>query len=123
MKTATNGSSTDRWSISNARRASFAILVGCPEHRPEIPQAANSAFLVDLPQEGWNDVRGFETMHSGTGHSEILITDLRVHKNQMLGGRDEDYLLGQYRLGSVRRWRRRSPSHAHYSAHHRRIHR
>jgi acyl-CoA dehydrogenase len=97
--------------------------VGCPEHRPEIPQAANSAFLVDLPQEGWNDVRGFETMHSGTGHSEILITDLRVHKNQMLGGRDEDYLLGQYRLGSVRRWRRRSPSHAHYSAHHRRKHR
>ena len=91
-----------KWFISNARRASFAILVCRTEENPEIPQAANSAFLIDLPQEGWNDVREVETMHGGTGHSEIVITDLRVHKDQMLGGRGQGHLLGQYRLGPAR---------------------
>jgi alkylation response protein AidB-like acyl-CoA dehydrogenase len=88
-----------KWFISNARRSSFAILVCRTEENPEIPQAANSAFIIDLPQEGWNDVREVETMHGGTGHSEIVITDLRVHKRQMLGGRGQGHLLGQYRLG------------------------
>ena len=91
-----------KWFISNARRATFAILVCRTEDNPEIPQAANSAFLIDLPQEGWNDVREVETMHGGTGHSEIVITDLRVHKDQMLGGRGQGHLLGQYRLGPAR---------------------
>jgi acyl-CoA dehydrogenase len=91
-----------KWFISNARRASFAILVCRTEENPEIPQAANSAFIIDLPQEGWNDVREVETMHGSTGHSEIVIEDLRVHKRQMLGGRGQGHLLGQYRLGPAR---------------------
>jgi len=41
-------------------------------------------------------------MHGGTGHSEILIEDLRVHESQMLGGRGQGHLLGQYRLGPAR---------------------
>ena len=41
-------------------------------------------------------------MHGGTGHSEIVITDLRVHNDQMLGGRGQGHLLGQYRLGPAR---------------------
>jgi acyl-CoA dehydrogenase len=91
-----------KWFISNARRAEFAILVCRTEENPDIPQAANSAFIIDLPQEGWNDVREVETMHGGTGHSEIVITDLRVHNDQMLGGRGQGHLLGQYRLGPAR---------------------
>ncbi len=91
-----------KWFISNAHRANFAILVARTEENPDIPQAANSAFLVDLPSEGWNEVRQIETMHGGTGHSEILIEDLRVHKDQMLGGRGQGHLLGQYRLGPAR---------------------
>ncbi len=91
-----------KWFISNARRAAFAILVCRTEENPEIPQAANSAFVVDLPQDGWNDVREVETMHGGTGHSEIVIEDLRVHDDQMLGGRGQGHLLGQYRLGPAR---------------------
>ena len=91
-----------KWFISNAHRANFAIL-GCrTEENPDIPQAANSAFIVDLPTEGWNEVRQIETMHGGTGHSEIIIEDLRVHKDQMLGGRGQGHLLGQYRLGPAR---------------------
>ena len=57
-----------------------------PKTIPDIPQAANTAFIIDLPADGWNDVREIETMHGSTGHSEILIEDLRVHNDQMLGG-------------------------------------
>ncbi|MFA9565408.1 MAG: acyl-CoA dehydrogenase family protein [Acidimicrobiales bacterium] len=91
-----------KWFISNAHRASFAILIARTEDAPDRPQAANTAFLVDIPQDGWNEVRQIETMHGSTGHSEIVIEDLRVHKDQMLGGRGQGHLLGQYRLGPAR---------------------
>ncbi len=91
-----------KWFISNARRAKFAILIVRTEENPDIPQAANSAFIIDLPQPGWTEVREVETMHGGTGHSEIRVENLRVHKNQMLGGRGQGHLLGQYRLGPAR---------------------
>jgi len=91
-----------KWFISGARRATFAILICRTEDQPEIKQAANSAFIIDLPSDGWNDVREVETMHGGTGHSEIVIEDLRVHNDQMLGGRGQGHLLGQYRLGPAR---------------------
>ena len=91
-----------KWFISNARRSNFAILIARTEHDPELPQAANTAFIVDLPSEGWNEVREVETMHGSTGHSEIVITDLRVHDSQILGGRGNGHRLGQYRLGPAR---------------------
>jgi len=91
-----------KWFISNAHRASFAILIVRTEDDPDLPQAANTAFLVDLPHEGWDEVRQIETMHGSTGHSEILLKDLRVHESQMLGGRGQGHLLGQYRLGPAR---------------------
>ena len=91
-----------KWFISQARRAHFAILIARTEENPEIPQAGNSAFIVDLPAEGWKDVREVATMHGGTGHSEIVIENLRVHRSQMLGGRGEGHLLGQSRLGPAR---------------------
>ncbi len=91
-----------KWFISNAHRAKFAILVCRTEENPEIPQAANTAFLVDIPSDGWTEVRQIETMHGSTGHSEILIEDLRLHEDQMLGGRGQGHLLGQYRLGPAR---------------------
>jgi acyl-CoA dehydrogenase len=92
-----------KWFISNARRSSFAILIAKTElDVPEGSRGGNTAFLIDLPQEGWNDVREVETMHGSTGHSEIVITDLRVHESQILGGRGKGHQLGQYRLGPAR---------------------
>jgi len=91
-----------KWFISNAHRAQFAILIARTEDDPDLPQAANTAFLVDIPSDGWTEVRQVETMHGSTGHSEILIEDLRVHNDQMLGGRGEGHLLGQARLGPAR---------------------
>ena len=92
-----------KWFISNARRASFAILIARTEMDvPEGSRGANTAFIVDIPSEGWNDVREVETMHGSTGHSEIVIEDLRVHDSQILGGRGNGHRLGQYRLGPAR---------------------
>jgi acyl-CoA dehydrogenase len=91
-----------KWFISNAHRASFAILIARTEDDPELPQAANTAFIVDIPSEGWTEVRQIETMHGSTGHSEIRVEDLRVPDDHMLGGRGQGHMLGQYRLGPAR---------------------
>ena len=56
-----------KWFISNAHRANFAILIARTEDDPDLPQAANTAFLVDLPADGWNEVRQIETMHGRPG--------------------------------------------------------
>jgi acyl-CoA dehydrogenase len=91
-----------KWFISGARGAKFAILIARTEDAPEIPQAANSAFLVDLPADGWEIVRDVETMSGGHNHCEIRIADLRVPADRMLGGRGQGHLLGQARLGPAR---------------------
>ena len=91
-----------KWFISNARRARFAILIARTEDNPERPQAANTGFIVDIPSDGWNRVREIETMHGGTGHSEIRIENLRVPDANLLGKRGEGHRLGQYRLGPAR---------------------
>jgi acyl-CoA dehydrogenase len=91
-----------KWFISGARGAQFAILIARTEDDPDIPQAANSAFLVDIPQDGWTVVRDVETMSGGHNHCEILIEDLRVPADRMLGGRGQGHLLGQARLGPAR---------------------
>ncbi|HUI26941.1 MAG TPA: acyl-CoA dehydrogenase family protein [Candidatus Kryptonia bacterium] len=91
-----------KWFISGASGAKFAILIARTEDSPEIPQAANSAFLVDLPSPGWNVVRDVHTMAGHHNHAEIRIENLRVPKENMLGGRGQGHLLGQARLGPAR---------------------
>lgn len=67
-----------KWFISGARGAKFALLVARTEDDPDLPQAANSCFIVDIPSEGFNIVRDVETMSGGHNHCEIEIKDLRV---------------------------------------------
>jgi acyl-CoA dehydrogenase len=91
-----------KWFVSNAHRANFAILIARTEDDPGIAQAGNTAFIVDLPADGWTEVRQIETMHGSTGHSEIRIENLHLDDAQRLGGRGEGHRLGQYRLGPAR---------------------
>jgi acyl-CoA dehydrogenase len=91
-----------KWFISGARGAQFAILICRTEDDPDIPQAANSAFLVDTDTPGWEIVRDVETMSGSHNHCEIRITDMRVPSANMLGGRGQGHLLGQARLGPAR---------------------
>ena len=92
-----------KWFISGAHGAQFAILIARTEDDPEVPQATNTAFLVDIPSEGWEIVRDIHTM-SGPSHNhcEIQITNLRVSKHAILGGLGQGHRLGQYRLGPAR---------------------
>jgi acyl-CoA dehydrogenase len=91
-----------KWFISGARGAGFAILIARSEDDPEVPQAGNSAFLVDLPSPGWEAVRDIRTMSGSHNHCEIRITDLEVPAENLLGGRGQGHQLGQYRLGPAR---------------------
>ncbi|MDJ0867241.1 MAG: acyl-CoA dehydrogenase family protein [Myxococcota bacterium] len=91
-----------KWFISGARGAQFAILIARTEDDPEVPQAANSAFLVDIPSAGWEVVRDVHTMSGSHNHCEIRIENLRVPDANMLGGPGQGHLLGQYRLGPAR---------------------
>jgi acyl-CoA dehydrogenase len=91
-----------KWFISGASAAKFAILIARTEEQPEIPQAANTAFLVDLPAKGWTVVRDVLTMAGHHDHAEIRIENLRVPRENMLGERGQGHLLGQARLGPAR---------------------
>jgi acyl-CoA dehydrogenase len=91
-----------KWFISGASGAAFAILIARTEENPEIPQAANTAFLVDLPSPGWTVVRDVLTMAGHHNHAEIRIENLRLPKENMLGQRGQGHLLGQARLGPAR---------------------
>ena len=91
-----------KWFISGARGAKFAILIARTEDDPDLPQAANSAFIVETDWPGWEIVRDIETMSGSHNHCEIRITDLRVPAENMLGGRGQGHLLGQARLGPAR---------------------
>jgi len=91
-----------KWFISGAKGATFAILIAKTDPDADPPQASNTAFLVDLPAEGWEIVRDIDTMAGHGNHCEIRITDLRVPSSAILGGRGNGHLLGQARLGPAR---------------------
>jgi acyl-CoA dehydrogenase len=91
-----------KWFISGARGARFAILLARTEDDPEVPQAATTAFIVDVPSPGWEIVRDVETMAGSHNHCEIRIDGLRVHEANRLGERGQGHRLGQYRLGPAR---------------------
>ncbi len=91
-----------KWFISGARGAQFAILIARTDPDADPPQARNSAFLVDLPTEGWTNVRDVETMSGGHNHCEIRIENLRVPHANILGGQGNGHRLGQVRLGPAR---------------------
>lgn len=91
-----------KWFISGANGAKFAILIARTEDEPDVPQAANSAFIVDLPTEGWEVVRDIQTMSGSHNHCEIRIHNLRIPKENLLGGCGNGHKLGQARLGPAR---------------------
>jgi len=91
-----------KWFISGARGAQFAILIARTDPDADPPQARNSAFLIDLPADGWEVVRDIHTMAGQGNHCEIRITNMRVPADRMLGGQGEGHKLGQYRLGPAR---------------------
>jgi acyl-CoA dehydrogenase len=91
-----------KWFTSGARGASFAIVIAKTDPDADPPQASNTAFIVDLPTEGWEVVRDVETMAGHGNHCEVRLTDVRVSNDNVLGGRGNGHILGQARLGPAR---------------------
>ncbi|MEO2167915.1 MAG: acyl-CoA dehydrogenase family protein [bacterium] len=91
-----------KWFISGALGAKFAILIACTNEDADPPQARNTAFIIDIPSEGWEVVRDIGTMSGSHNHCEIQITDLRVPHANILGGEGQGHRLGQVRLGPAR---------------------
>jgi acyl-CoA dehydrogenase len=91
-----------KWFTSGARGASFAIVIAKTDPDADPPQASNTAFIVDLPSEGWEVVRDVETMAGHGNHCEVRLTDVRVSNENVLGGRGNGHILGQARLGPAR---------------------
>jgi len=91
-----------KWFTSGARGADFAIVIARTDPDAEIPQARNSAFIVDCDSPGFEIVRDIETMAGSHNHCEILYKDVRVPKENLLGERGGGHKLGQVRLGPAR---------------------
>lgn len=91
-----------KWFISGAHGAKFAIVLAKTDPNADPPQARNSAFIVELPNEGFRIVRDIDTMAGKGNHCEIVLENCVVPADAMLGGRGEGHKLGQVRLGPAR---------------------
>jgi acyl-CoA dehydrogenase len=54
-----------KWFISGARGAKFALLIARTEEDPDVPQASNSCFIVDLPADGVRLAQPLRDPHRG----------------------------------------------------------
>jgi len=91
-----------KWFTSGARGANFAIVIAKTDPEAEIPQARNSAFIVDCDSPGFELIRDIETMSGSHNHCEIRYNDVRVPHKNMLGEQGGGHKLGQVRLGPAR---------------------
>jgi alkylation response protein AidB-like acyl-CoA dehydrogenase len=91
-----------KWFTSGANRAAFTTVFAITE--PDAPKHARfSAIVVPTDAPGYEIVRVVPTMgHTGGGHCEIRLSDVRVPRDHLLGNRGEGFVVAQKRLGPGR---------------------
>jgi acyl-CoA dehydrogenase len=91
-----------KWFTSGANRAAFTTIFAITE--PDAPAHGRfSSIIVPTDSPGFEIVRVVPTMgHTGGGHCEIRLTDVRVPKENLLGGRGQGFVVAQKRLGPGR---------------------
>jgi acyl-CoA dehydrogenase len=95
----------EKWFITGASGAAFAIVVARTEDDPEVdPRDRFTLFLVDADNPGWEVVREIPVM--GTegpgGHCEVRLNGCRVGPEAVLGDPGQGFALSQVRLGPAR---------------------
>jgi acyl-CoA dehydrogenase len=98
-----------KWFITNASTADFMIVVAVTDPETERHRRA-SLFIVPMDTSGvriMRDIRTLELLeqtgpNTWPSHAEILIDDVRVPGDAMLGGRGDGFLIAQQRLGPGR---------------------
>ena len=91
-----------KWFTSGANRAAFTTIFAITE--ADAPAHGRfSSIIVPTDSPGYDIVRVVPTMgHTGGGHCEIRLTDVRVPKENLLGGRGQGFVVAQKRLGPGR---------------------
>ena len=95
----------EKWFSSSASVADIAVVMAKTD--PDAPRHEQySTFIVELPNPGYQILRNIETMQPhtelglklGGSHSEINIENLRLPRENLLGGRGQGFNMGQHRL-------------------------
>ena len=95
----------EKWFSSGATAADIAMVMA--KTNPDAPRHQQfSTFLVELPNPGYQIQRNIPTMAGesrlgetlGGGHAEILIKDLVVPHENIVGGEGQGFNMGQHRL-------------------------
>ena len=91
-----------KWFTSGANHAAFTTIFAITE--PDAPPHGRfSSIIVPTDAPGYEIVRVVPTMgHTGGAHCEIRLTDVRVPKENLLGGRGQGFVVAQKRLGPGR---------------------
>ena len=91
-----------KWFTTGANSAAFTTVFA--ETEPDaVAHRRFSAIIVPTDSPGYEIVRVIPTMgHTGGGHCEIRLTDVRVPSSNLLGGRGEGFVIAQHRLGPGR---------------------
>ena len=91
-----------KWFTTGADRAAFTTVFAITE--PDADRHARfSAILVPTDTPGYEIVRVVPTMgHTGGGHCEVRLTDVRVPAANLLGERGNGFSIAQARLGPGR---------------------
>ncbi|HLZ25885.1 MAG TPA: acyl-CoA dehydrogenase family protein [Chloroflexota bacterium] len=95
-----------KWFTSNGMIADFLIAMVVTE--PDAgPYERASMIIVPTDAPGLNRVRNIPTMAGeserfGYGHAEVVYEDVRVPRDNILGGRGQGFVIAQARLGPGR---------------------
>jgi acyl-CoA dehydrogenase len=94
----------EKWFISGADGAAFAIVVAVTDPDAENRYARHSLLLVDGDNPGWKVVREIPVMgtHGPGGHCEVRLEGCAVSGDALLGERGRGLALAQARLGPAR---------------------
>jgi acyl-CoA dehydrogenase len=95
----------EKWFSSAASVADIAVVMA--KTNPDAPRHQQfSTFIVELPNPGYQIQRDIHTMALesplskvlGGGHAEVIIKDLVVPHENLLGGEGNGFNMGQHRL-------------------------
>jgi alkylation response protein AidB-like acyl-CoA dehydrogenase len=97
-----------KWMITNATRADFIIFMLVTEPDGPVYERC-SMIVVEKGTPGMDIFREIPTMHhpqspygANGNHAEILLDNVRVPRDNLIGGRGQGFMLSQVRLGPGR---------------------
>ena len=94
-----------KWFISNACHPQCRLLIVMGKSAPDAdPHRQQSMLLVPFDTPGVQVLRNIPVLHhvSAEGHAEILLREVRVPRDHLLGAEGDGFMMAQARLGPGR---------------------